>query len=242
MRIEAATNTAPGPGLSSITRTSGIGGHSILGGRRMPRVVAGVYAPIHRWRRRALHDLGHRPPSVMEEPQKGSPFEVLYLSTRPSMVRFASFLVDSRAEAEELVQDAYVDLFRQWDTAVDPPALLRTLVVRRCRRSLRRRIDERRKLELVGRRDGSGRSGSGARDVDAVSAIRRLRSDRRAVVVMRFYLDMSHARIADALDCSVGTARTRLHRALADLRRSMGEVDAGAADPGNGRAVRRGNR
>ena len=152
-------------------------------------------------------------------------FEELYATTLAPMVRLASFLVASRAEGEELTQDAYADLFRQWDTVINPPALLRTLVVRRCRRSVQRRINERRKLELLGRRGGPDRTGSGELDVDLVSAIGRLNPERRAVVILRFYLDMSHGQIADALDCSVGTARSRLHRALADLKRILREVD-----------------
>jgi RNA polymerase sigma factor (sigma-70 family) len=150
-------------------------------------------------------------------------FNELYSNTRVAMVRLASLLVASRAEAEELTQDAYIDLFRQWDEVLNPAGFLRTLIVRRCTRSRRRRDTERHKLEVVGRRDDPFTVVSGEPELDeTVAAVRRLTPERRAVVVLRFYEDMSHSQIAAALDCSEATVRTRLHRALAELRRELG--------------------
>jgi RNA polymerase sigma factor (sigma-70 family) len=149
-------------------------------------------------------------------------FHELYSNTRVAMVRLASLLVASRAEAEELTQDAYIDLLRQWDEVLNPPGFLRTLIVRRCTRSRRRQDTERHKLEVVGRRDDPYTVVSGEPELDeTVAAVRRLTPERRAVVVLRFYGDMSHSQIAAALDCSVATVRTRLHRALADLRKEL---------------------
>lgn len=54
---------------------------------------------------------------------------------------------------------------------------------------------------------------------------RRLSVDQRACVVLRFYLDLSLGQVAEALDVPVGTAHSRLHRALASLRASL-EADA----------------
>ena len=153
----------------------------------------------------------------------GRSFHEVYSDTRVAMVRLASLLVASRAEAEELTQDAYIDLYRQWDEVVNPAGFLRTLVVRRCTRSRRRRVTERHKLEFVGRRDDPYGGLSGEPEVDeTVAAVRRLPPERRAVVVLRFYGDMSHAQIAEVLECSVGSVRTRLHRALAELRKELG--------------------
>jgi DNA-directed RNA polymerase specialized sigma24 family protein len=65
----------------------------------------------------------------------------------------------------------------------------------------------------------------GSLDGNGLNAIGRLKPERRAVVVMRFHLDMSHAQRADRINCSVGTAGTRRHRALADLEVTMNELD-----------------
>ena len=52
-------------------------------------------------------------------------------------------------------------------------------------------------------------------------AIQRLPPERRAVLVLRFYEDLAHEEIAQLLGCPVVTVRTRVHRALADLRKEV---------------------
>jgi RNA polymerase sigma-70 factor, ECF subfamily len=59
---------------------------------------------------------------------------------------------------------------------------------------------------------------SGTEIADAVA---RLPSDRRAVVVMRYWLGFAPSEIAAILDLPVGTAHSRLGRALADLRKEL---------------------
>jgi RNA polymerase sigma-70 factor (ECF subfamily) len=54
---------------------------------------------------------------------------------------------------------------------------------------------------------------------------RRLTVDQRTVVVLRYYLDLSLEQVADVLDVPLGTAHSRLHRALASLRAAL-EADA----------------
>lgn len=56
-------------------------------------------------------------------------------------------------------------------------------------------------------------------------AFRRLSVDHRAVVVLRYYLDLPIGDIADALDIPAGTVNSRLHHAMRSLRASI-EADA----------------
>ncbi len=49
-------------------------------------------------------------------------------------------------------------------------------------------------------------------------ALLRLPAKQRAVIVLRYYLDLSEADIAMALGCSVGAVQTQAHRALRRLR------------------------
>ena len=62
-------------------------------------------------------------------------------------------------------------------------------------------------------------------------ALNDLPLDHRAVIVLRFYLDLPLEEVADILDIPVGTAKSRLHRAIASLRGSM----APTSDPTPGR-------
>ncbi|MGD9570690.1 MAG: RNA polymerase sigma factor [Thermoleophilia bacterium] len=55
------------------------------------------------------------------------------------------------------------------------------------------------------------------------AAVAQLDPDRRAVLVLRFWLDLDPPEIAAALGVPVGTVHSRTHRALADLRALLGE-------------------
>jgi RNA polymerase sigma factor (sigma-70 family) len=50
------------------------------------------------------------------------------------------------------------------------------------------------------------------------AALGRLSPRRRAVVVLRFYADLPLTDIAEILDCRLGTVKSMLHRALAELK------------------------
>jgi DNA-directed RNA polymerase specialized sigma24 family protein len=52
-------------------------------------------------------------------------------------------------------------------------------------------------------------------------ALASLRPERRAVLVLRYYADMTPDEIARALGCPAATVRTRVHRGLADLRKVL---------------------
>jgi RNA polymerase sigma-70 factor (ECF subfamily) len=59
-------------------------------------------------------------------------------------------------------------------------------------------------------------------DPDVRSALGKLDVDARAVVVLRHYLDMTYDQMAVALDIPLGTAKSRLHHAMQELRGLMG--------------------
>ena len=56
-------------------------------------------------------------------------------------------------------------------------------------------------------------------------AFRRLSVEHRAVVVLHYYMDLSIAEIADALDISSGTVKSRVHHAMRGLRAAI-DADA----------------
>ena len=66
----------------------------------------------------------------------------LYAGHALGLVRLAVLLVGDRASAEDIVQDAFLGLYRRWDQLPDtsaPLAYLRVSVVNGCRTALRRR-------------------------------------------------------------------------------------------------------
>jgi DNA-directed RNA polymerase specialized sigma24 family protein len=144
-------------------------------------------------------------------------FDAVYRRERLAVTRVAFLLVRSMPVAEELAQEAFVRLYQRFATVERPGAFLRTVVVRLALTWLRRHDMEGRRLAVVGEAPPVG-----APELDETwAALGRLRADRRAVLVLRFYEDLDHARIGELLGCSAGTVRSRTRRALADLRKEM---------------------
>lgn len=147
---------------------------------------------------------------IVEAPTVDDPTS-LYRRAHPGAVRLALALVDVPATAEDLVQDAFAQVWLRWDRLDNPEAYLRTCIVNLCRRELRRRRVRRRPLPPPAVPiDGVGR--------ELLDVVRSLPPRRRAVVVLRYYGDLSEAQIASTLGMRPGTVKATLHQALAQLR------------------------
>lgn len=142
------------------------------------------------------------------------PLVELYRERYEPMVRLAYLLTGDRAAAEELVQDAFVNVHRSWDRAANPPAYLRATVINACRSWGRRR-----NLELV-RRPAAPDPPMLVAD-EMWDALQTLPHRQRAAIVLRFYEDLPDARIAELLGCREATVRTAVHRGLARLRKEI---------------------
>jgi RNA polymerase sigma-70 factor (sigma-E family) len=143
-------------------------------------------------------------------------FEDFYRRTWGLMVRLARVLVDDREDAVEVVQDAYSRMYPKFDRveAQSTDAYLRAAVLNACRRHLRRR-----RLSLLHRPEFLDHMDLGADHI--LDAVRRLPRDRRDVVLLRYYLDLPEAEIARTLNVAPGTVKSRIHRALLDLREAL---------------------
>ena len=146
-----------------------------------------------------------------------SGFDAVYAAERVRVVRTAYLVVGSYAIAEELAQEAFVRLHSEFESVANPGGFLRTAVVRLAISWRRRDAREQRHLATV---DEPGPTGEVVID-ETWDALDALSPERRAALVLRFYEDLSHEEIAAAMGCRVATARTRVHRALADLRKEL---------------------
>ncbi|MDQ6948977.1 MAG: SigE family RNA polymerase sigma factor, partial [Actinomycetota bacterium] len=72
-------------------------------------------------------------------------FDDVYRRESVNMVRLAVLLVGCQHQAEEIVQDAFAQLFERWDRIDRPGAYLRTCVVNGSRRAHRRRSQDHRR-------------------------------------------------------------------------------------------------
>ncbi len=140
--------------------------------------------------------------------------EQLYAAEYVGMVRLAFTLVGSNAEAEDLVQDSFVDVARRLDEIRKPGAYLRTAVVSRCRSALRRR----RVMALHPPEPPAGLADSAGELWDVLG---KLPEDQRIVVVLRYYGGYKASEIAKIVDMPGATVRSHLRRGLTALRKEL---------------------
>ena len=146
----------------------------------------------------------------------------LYRQHRWDLVRLASLLVHERADAEEVVQDAFVKTLVAWDRLRDRNKALpylRSAVLNGCRSRLRhQKVVERTAPHLAEAPPQPEQSAVTADEQQRVlAALRALPARQRECLALRYYLDLSEAEIADTLDISAGSVKTHAHRGLAAL-------------------------
>jgi RNA polymerase sigma-70 factor (sigma-E family) len=138
----------------------------------------------------------------------------------PAMVRLAYGLTGDLGHAEDVAQAAFARAYASWGRVTrtgDPDAYLRRIVVNENHRRFRkRRVAE----VLPGELPERGVPGGAPEPhSELLSALRRLGPRQRAVIVLRYWMDMPEGDIAATLGCSVGTVKSQAARALAILRR-----------------------
>lgn len=144
------------------------------------------------------------------------------------LVRLAGLLLHDRGASEEVVQDAFVQLQLRWRRLRDQEkaaAWLRSAVLNGARSRIRH-LDVRRRHQPPP--SGSAESAedttlAGDARSRMVAALRTLPTRQREAVVLRYYLELSEAEMADAMGISAGSVKTHLHRGLHALQTQLGE-------------------
>jgi RNA polymerase sigma-70 factor (sigma-E family) len=152
----------------------------------------------------------------------GEDFSAFAVSRWPGLVRLAFGLTGDRWAAEDLAQVTLARAYVAWRRvrrADDPDAYLRRILINASNRRFRRhRVAEQPgeppETAVEGPADLVGERAA------LLAALRQLPPRQRAVVMLRYWEDLSDAQIAATLGCSPGTVRSQLSRALAKLRES----------------------
>ncbi|MCF1600138.1 SigE family RNA polymerase sigma factor [Streptomyces muensis] len=138
------------------------------------------------------------------------------------LVRTAYLLTGDAHHAEDLTQTALAKAYRSWrrvSRADHPEAYVRRMLVS-CNsdRFRKRRVAE----SLTAVPPETPRREQGFADVDErgalLEALAQLPPRQRAVVVMRYWEDLSEAEVAEVLGCSTGTVKSQASKGLAKLR------------------------
>ncbi|GAA3391647.1 SigE family RNA polymerase sigma factor [Cryptosporangium minutisporangium] len=153
-----------------------------------------------------------------------------YVEARLGMFqRLAYMLCQDRTRADDLVQDALERLYLKWEKADDArntDAYARTILVRVFLSE--RRTPWARRVVLVDRLPDSA-AATGPDTVSAVAvrgALARLAPRQRAVLVLRYFSDLSVDEVAETLGCSPGTVKSQTSKGLATLRRALPDFEA----------------
>jgi RNA polymerase sigma-70 factor (sigma-E family) len=137
------------------------------------------------------------------------------------MIRLAELLTGDRGRAEDLAQDGFAKAYAAWDRirGGDPAAYVRRCIINANTDWWRRRIRYEQPSpqvpEHIAHVDLA--AASAARDL-VLRALAKLTSRERAVLALRYYVDLSELQIAHELGISPGTVKSAASRALTKLR------------------------
>ncbi len=155
-------------------------------------------------------------------------FDAFVTARASALLRTAYLLTRDRGLAEDLVQTSLAKAWFAWGRIEgQPDAYVRKIMVNTYSSWWRRRWNgEQATADLPETPAGDAHHGAGTgresrrveERTDLWRALGRLPKRQRAVVVLRFYEDLSEAETAEIMQCSVGTVKSQASRALAKLR------------------------
>ena len=153
---------------------------------------------------------------------RASTVEKLYATHIQEATRLAYLLTSERELAEDLAQDAFVKAAGRFQHLRDADAFsgyLMKTVVNSCRAYWRRRKVERSYLDRLSRQEPpTARQPDVGTRLAITQALDHLSPRQRTAVILRHYADLSEARTADLMGCSIGTVKTLTSRGLQTLR------------------------
>lgn len=193
---------------------------------RVPDMATPISAEIPVIRadaRRGAVDRSAVDPSI--EVDALSTFETFYLDHRDSIARAVAVAIGDVDLAADATDEAMIRAYQRWSRvgALERPAgWVFRVAVNQSRSRLRRLARKTRYVSALGRdRHEDDPFTDRIGDGSLVAALQALDPDQRAVVVLRVLLEFSERECAETLAIRPGTAKSRLHRGLAQLRQAV---------------------
>jgi RNA polymerase sigma-70 factor (sigma-E family) len=154
-------------------------------------------------------------------------FDRFVSDSTDGLLRTAFLIVWDLPEAEDIVQETLIEVARRWPRVrrmEHPVAYARRILVNRAVTAATRRTRDR--TELSGEQPpepADETAGPDAIDThdELMRALAALPPRQRAVLVLRYFLDLPEAEVAAALKCSLGTVKSTASRGLARLEQAM---------------------
>jgi RNA polymerase sigma-70 factor (sigma-E family) len=163
------------------------------------------------------------PPATAADP--ADEVTALYEAHALGLLRLAVIMLGERQAAEDVVQDAFLGLFRRWDALHDHEralAYVRSSVFNGCRTVMRKRTRDR-AFVLVepDAESAEARVVLGEEHREVLAALRRLPDRQREAVALRYCLDMPVDQVARAMGVAEGTVKSATSRGIAAITRML---------------------
>jgi RNA polymerase sigma-70 factor (sigma-E family) len=142
----------------------------------------------------------------------------------PAMVRLAYALTGDLGHAEDVTQAAFARAYASWPRIIrtrNPESYVRRIVVNENRNRFRKHRVTERLTDAPPEYGAPDTTRESDERAALMAALQRLGPRQRAVIVLRYWLDLTEVEAADTLNISVGTVKSQASRALASLRRSV---------------------
>lgn len=144
-------------------------------------------------------------------------FELFVSARSAGLLRTAYLLTHDSHLAEDLLQTALAKAWVSWGRVEEQPeAYVRRILINTYSTWWRRRWNGEVPTEVLP--EGKSAAPDPGADCELRAALARLPRRQRAVLVLRFFEDLTEAETANALQCSVGTVKSQSSKALAKLR------------------------
>ncbi|HXW35925.1 MAG TPA: SigE family RNA polymerase sigma factor [Acidimicrobiales bacterium] len=162
--------------------------------------------------------------------QRRAAFEQFVTESTGGLLRTAYLVTGDAGHTEDLVQETLIKVARRWsrvDRMENPEAYARKILVNLAVDGSNRRSRHRGELAAQQRPDGLAQCDPHAswgvpalveERMELVRALAELPPRQRAVLVLRFFHDLSESEVASTLGCSIGTVKSTTSRALARMR------------------------
>ena len=156
-------------------------------------------------------------------------FDRFVSDSTDALLRTAFLIVWDLGEAEDIVQETLLQVARRWPRVrrmEHPAAYARRVLLNRALRAAPRHGRARQELTLTGEWPSEpADEATSPEAIDAhdelMHALAALPPRQRAVLVLRYFLDLPEAEVAAALKCSLGTVKSTAARGLARLEQAM---------------------
>ena len=159
-------------------------------------------------------------------------FDRFVADSTEALVRTAFLIVWDLQEAEDITQETLLDVARRWPRVrrmSHPLAYARRILVNRAVSGADKRARIRSELSVAAptdRADDAAIADAIGIHDELMGALAELPPRQRAVLVLRYFLDLPEAEVAAALKCSLGTVKSTASRGLARLEQAMRPTNA----------------